>query len=68
MKTRETPLVTNIVARDLVLLGRQDSAIAEMWADGCDTYDIARALTVHESVVANRRAREPEHHAFKKDA
>lgn len=57
MRTYETPLITNHVAREFVVQGMQDAAIAEMWADGCDTLDIARALTVHESVIANRRRR-----------
>jgi DNA-binding CsgD family transcriptional regulator len=42
----------------------QDDAIAAHWRAGLDTFEIARELGVHESVVANRltHLRQEAHH------
>lgn len=46
--------VTSGDARRQVENGWHDAIIMRMWWASCDTLDIARALTVHESVAARR--------------
>jgi hypothetical protein len=46
--------VVGAIWRRPITWDNQDDAIAAHWRAGLDTYDIARELGVHESVVANR--------------
>lgn len=47
-------LTTNGDARRQAENGWHDNTILRMWWAGVDTVDIARALTVHESVAVRR--------------